>query len=60
MTIDGKPGPWPSEFPLTADGKVAKGLVVWSLSGEIEGRTTGGRPPCLSHGCPGWFIGVKW
>lgn len=53
------PGPWPLEFTLTPDGRVAQGLVVWSLSGEIEGRTTGGRTPCISD-CDGWFIGVKW
>jgi hypothetical protein len=33
---------------------------VWSLSGNIEGRTTGARLRCLSIGCPGWFIGVTW
>lgn len=60
MTVDGVPGPWPAEFPVRPDGRVERGLVVWSLSGHIEGRTTGGRRPCISLGCPGWFIGVKW
>ena len=59
MALNGAVGPWPTEFPVTPDGHVAKGLVVWSLSGEIEGRTTGGRRPCIAD-CPGWFIGVKW
>lgn len=60
MTIDGKPGPWPKAFPVLAENKVERGLMVRSLSGKIEGRTTGGRRPCISDGCPGWFIGVKW
>lgn len=34
--------------------------MVWSLSGNIEGRTTGARLRCLTIGCPGWFIGVTW
>jgi hypothetical protein len=53
-------GPWPREFPAHADGSVAEGLVVLSLSGRIEGRTTGARLPCSSRSCPGWFIGVRW
>lgn len=60
MTVDGAPGPWPAAFPVLENEKVAEGLPVWSLSGEIEGRTTGARLPCSSHGCPGWFIGVRW
>jgi hypothetical protein len=60
MTVDGVPGPWPVEFPILDDGSVVEGLVVWSQSGEIEGRTTGARLPCISYGCPGWFIGVRW
>ena len=51
---------WPSDFPVTAEGGVREGLVVWSLSGDIEGRTTGSRLPCRSHQCNGWFIGVRW
>ena len=53
-------GPWPTEFPLTSDGHVTEGLVVRSLSGEIEGRTTGSHRPCVTKSCPGWFITVVW
>lgn len=58
--MDGESGPWPEEFPALGVNKVAEGLVVRSLSGEIQGRTTGNRQPCKSHHCPGWFIGVRW
>jgi hypothetical protein len=58
---------WPSGFPVSADGRVEHGLVVWSLPvdvaghvGRVEGRTTGGRTPCACPTCGGWFIGVKW
>ena len=34
--------------------------MVRSISGRIEGRTTGARLRCSSTGCPGWFIGVSW
>lgn len=54
------PGAWPTELPVTADGGVEEGLVVLSLSGTIEGRTTSARLRCRSTGCPGWFIGVSW
>jgi hypothetical protein len=53
-------GSWPKEMPVGTDGRVEEGLVVWSISGTIEGRTTGARLRCLSIGCPGWFIGVTW
>jgi hypothetical protein len=53
-------GAWPADFPLNDDGSVEEGLVVWSLSGTIEGRSTGARLRCSSLGCPGWFIGVSW
>jgi hypothetical protein len=53
-------GSWPAEMPVSADGRVEEGLVVWSQSGTIEGRTTGSRRRCSSTGCPGWFIGVSW
>jgi hypothetical protein len=59
VTVDGLPGPWPAAFPATSAG-VEVGLTIWSLSGRIEGRTTGSRRPCISIGCPGWFIGVRW
>lgn len=58
---------WPSEFPITPDGRVERGLVVWSLPvameghvGRVEGRTTGGRRACACPSCGGWFVGVKW
>jgi Zn ribbon nucleic-acid-binding protein len=54
------PGRWPEDFPLDADGKVEEGLVVWSKSGDLEGRTTGARQRCSSIGCPGWFVAVTW
>jgi len=54
------PGPWPEDFPVDAGGRVAAGVVVWSLNETIEGRTTGARRPCLSDDCPGWFITVRW
>jgi hypothetical protein len=53
-------GSWPEEMPVSAEGRVEEGLVVWSRSGTIEGRTTGSRRRCSSTGCPGWFIGVSW
>lgn len=59
--------PWPAALPVDADGRVPRGLTVWSLnvdlegfSGRIEGRTTGGRRHCAAPSCGGWFIGVKW
>lgn len=45
---------------MLPEGGLEEGLAVWSLSGEIEGRTTGARRRCSSGGCPGWFIGVRW
>jgi len=60
VTVDGQPGPWPKDVSLDTHGEVTEGLVVRSISGEIEGRTTGARRPCISHGCPGWFITVSW
>jgi hypothetical protein len=53
-------GSWPEEMPFGPDGRVEEGLVVWSRSGTIEGRTTGARLRCQSIGCEGWFIGVTW
>jgi hypothetical protein len=41
-------------------GRIEEGLTVRSLSGAIEGRTTGARRPCLSNSCAGWFITVRW
>lgn len=59
--------PWPPAFPIDGDGRVPRGLVVWSLplevegfSGRVEGRTTGGRRACAASSCGGWFIAVQW
>lgn len=54
------PGRWPADFPLDAAGKVEEGLVVWSKSGALEGRTTGTRQRCTVLGCPGWTVAVTW
>lgn len=54
------PGRWPAEFPIDEAGKVEEGLVVWSKSGAIEGRTTGARQRCTVLGCPGWSVAVTW
>lgn len=54
------PGRWPADFPLDAAGKVEEGLVVWSKSGALEGRTTGARQRCTVLGCPGWTVAVTW
>jgi hypothetical protein len=51
---------WPRNFDVVDDGKISVGLPVFSLSGKIEGRTTGGRRGCPSHSCSGWLIGVLW
>jgi hypothetical protein len=53
-------GSWPKDMPVTPEGRVEEGLVVWSQSGNIEGRTTGSRTRCSSTECEGWFIGVSW
>ena len=54
------PGRWPADFPLDAAGKVDEGLVVWSKSGALEGRTTGARQRCAVLDCLGWCIAVTW
>ena len=51
---------WPAGFPLKPDGSVTEGIRVESKTQGIEGRTTGSRRRCISVGCPGWFIGVRW
>jgi hypothetical protein len=51
---------WPEAFKLNANGTIEEGLSVFSRTGTIEGRTIGSRRRCISIGCPGWFIGVKW
>lgn len=60
MNEDGTAGPWPEGVPTTRPKSVKVGQIVRSISGEIEGRTTGSRRPCISIGCPGCFIGVNW
>src|SRR5688572_17361926 len=54
------PGVWPADLPIDEKGRVEEGLVVWSKSGEIEGRMTGPRQRCPSIGCPGWLVAVTW
>ena len=51
---------WPKSFDVLDHGKVEEGLTVLSLSGVVEGRTTGNRRKCLVTECPGWFIEVIW
>ena len=51
---------WPRAFPCTSSGGVTEGIRVESKTLGIEGRTTGSRRRCISIGCPGWFIGVRW
>jgi hypothetical protein len=51
---------WPAALPLVDERHIEEGLVVWSRSGDIEGRTTGSRLPCRSASCDGWQIGVRW
>lgn len=49
---------WPSALATLDDARITEGLTVRSLSGWIEGRTTGGRYPCPSNTCNGWLVGV--
>lgn len=51
---------WPSNFALLDAHNIEIGIPVFSLSGKIEGRTTGGRRACPANTCPGWLIGVLW
>lgn len=55
LTEDG----WPVALETGPDGRVPVGLRFVSLSGAIEGRTTGGRRRCPAT-CPGWLVGVLW
>lgn len=60
-TVDG----WQPRLPVREDGRIETGLVFRSLSGEIEGRTTGGRRRCPALArpgvaCPNWLVGVLW
>lgn len=60
MTILPGDRTWPEGLVARGKTTMESGLVVWSLSGEIEGRTTGHRRACGDAKCPGWLIGVKW
>lgn len=58
---------WLCGPPLQPDGRVTVGIPVWSLpvdveghTGEVEGRTTGGRRTCPARSCGGWQVGVRW
>jgi hypothetical protein len=57
-----RPDRWPADFPLVDGSRIPAGLVVRSLSGAMEGRTTGlrRRCPATSEHCPGWLIGIVW
>lgn len=51
---------WPKEFPLVSEKEVAEGIRIFSMSGKIEGRTTGSRRRCTARDCGGWFVGILW
>ena len=51
---------WPKQFPLIDERSVQEGIPVFSISGKIEGRTTGNRRKCAACKCPGWFVEVQW
>ena len=51
---------WPRAFQPLTPKTVPDGIELRSISGEIEGRTSGSRRKCTATGCPGWFIGVLW
>ena len=51
---------WPLGFTVIDEGHVTEGIRVFSVSGRIQGRTTGSRTKCRSRKCPGWFVGVLW
>lgn len=51
---------WPRHLPFTESGRIRTGIVVKSIDGNIEGRTTGGRRKCPSNRCNGWLVGVHW
>ena len=53
-------GGWPVALAVLDDARITEGLTVRSLSGWIEGRTTGSRFPCPSNTCDGWLVGVVW
>jgi hypothetical protein len=51
---------WPKMLPHQSDNQIKEGIKLLSVSGTIEGRTTGSRRKCSAKNCPGWFIGVLW
>ena len=53
---------WPTAFKVLGPSRIVEGIEVRSVSGTIEGRTTGNRRRCsaTSTNCPGWFIEVVW
>ena len=51
---------WPKALPLIDECSIQEGIPVYSISGKIEGRTTGNRRKCASRKCPGWFVEVQW
>ena len=51
---------WPKMLPYLSDNQIEEGIRLLSVSGTIEGRTTGSRRKCSAKACPGWFIGVLW
>lgn len=65
VTKDG----WPTAYPVDGRGRIRIGTVIRSISGSIEGRTSGGRRRCTATGqndrngsnaCAGWQIAVHW
>lgn len=51
---------WPVTLSVGDDGSLATGMVVRSLNGLVEGRTTGGRRRCPAPYCGGWDVSVSW
>lgn len=51
---------WPVALAVDGEDRVPVGIAVRSLSGDIEGRTTGGRRRCAATNCTGWDVSVSW
>jgi len=56
---------WPRMLPYSSEKQIKEGILLFSVSGNVEGRATGSRHKCISgkgtsKKCPGWFIGVLW
>ncbi len=60
MTVDGVAGEWPAAFPVLGEKAVTEGVVVRSLSGEIEGWTTGSRRRASPSGARVGSSGCGW